>query len=171
MCYTRFRSIGPSRQRTSGQKRLGGVEGWWAGARRRTRRASNDAWPFHTEADLAQIHDLYSLRGPALSLNLQPHYNGAPAQDFAACRVDEDGNRVISQLRWGSSACLGKRRPGETRAASMPGQRFPTRRLQVIVPDHHRVSRYFLKRDKNDVTQTASSEYPESSPMAWTTSV
>ena len=48
-----------------------------------------------------QIHDLYSLRGPSLPLNLQPHYNGAPAQDFAACRLDEDGNRTIAQLRWG----------------------------------------------------------------------
>ena len=48
-----------------------------------------------------QIHDLYSLRGTELSLNLQPHYNGAPGQDFAACRLDEDGNRTIAQLRWG----------------------------------------------------------------------
>ena len=48
-----------------------------------------------------QIHDLYSLRGPALPLNLQPRYNGAPAQDFAACRLDEDGNRAVAQLRWG----------------------------------------------------------------------
>ena len=48
-----------------------------------------------------QIHDLYSLREPGLPLNLQPHYNGAPAQDFAACRLDEDGNRAIAQLRWG----------------------------------------------------------------------
>ncbi len=48
-----------------------------------------------------EIHDLYSLKEPALRLNLQAHYNGAPAQDFAACRLDEDGNRAIAQLRWG----------------------------------------------------------------------
>ena len=48
-----------------------------------------------------QIHNLYSLRGPGLPLNLQPHYDGAPAQHFAACRLDEDGNRAIAQLRWG----------------------------------------------------------------------
>ncbi len=48
-----------------------------------------------------QIHQLYSLRGPELPLNLQPRYNGAPSQDFAACRLDEDGNRAIAQLRWG----------------------------------------------------------------------
>ena len=46
-----------------------------------------------------RIHDLYSLTG--LPLNLQPRYNGAPAQDFAACRLDDDGNRAIAQLRWG----------------------------------------------------------------------
>ena len=40
-----------------------------------------------------QIHDLYSLTGSSLPLNLQPRYNGAPAQDFAACRLDQDGNR------------------------------------------------------------------------------
>lgn len=48
-----------------------------------------------------QIHDLYSMRASALLLNLQPRYNGAQAQDFAACRIDEDGNRTIAQLRWG----------------------------------------------------------------------
>ena len=48
-----------------------------------------------------EIHYLYSLTGPGLPLNLQPRYNGAPAQDFAACRLDEDGNRAIAQLRWG----------------------------------------------------------------------
>ena len=36
-----------------------------------------------------------------LPLSLQPHYNGAPGQDFTTCRLDEDGNRAIAQLRWG----------------------------------------------------------------------
>lgn len=48
-----------------------------------------------------QIHDLYSLGGSARPLNLQPRYNGAPGQDFAACRLDEGGDRTIVQLRWG----------------------------------------------------------------------
>ena len=62
-----------------------------------------------------QIHDLYSLRGPSLPLNLQPHYNGAPAQDFAACRLDEDGNR-------GSSTWSVNLAPVPTRGApSVPG--------------------------------------------------
>ena len=48
-----------------------------------------------------QIHELYSPSGPGLPLNLQPRYNGAPAQDFAACRLEDDGNRAVAQLRWG----------------------------------------------------------------------
>ena len=48
-----------------------------------------------------QIHDLYRVMGPSLSLNLQPRYNGAPGQDFAACRLEEDGNHAIAHLRWG----------------------------------------------------------------------
>ena len=48
-----------------------------------------------------QIHDLYSLKGSPLPLNLQPRYNVAPAQEFVACRLDEDGNRAIAQLQWG----------------------------------------------------------------------
>ena len=47
-----------------------------------------------------QIHDLYSLTGPPLPLNLQPRYHGAPGQDFTACRLDEDGTRAVAQLRW-----------------------------------------------------------------------
>ena len=38
---------------------------------------------------------------PAPSLNLQPRCYGAPAQDFAACRLDDDWNRFIAKLRWG----------------------------------------------------------------------
>ena len=48
-----------------------------------------------------QIHDLYSLTGSALALNLRLRYNGAPLQDFAACRLDKDGSRAIVSLRWG----------------------------------------------------------------------
>lgn len=48
-----------------------------------------------------QIHDLYALTPTPPPLNLQPRYNGAPAQYFAACRLDESSNRAIAQLRWG----------------------------------------------------------------------
>ena len=48
-----------------------------------------------------EIHDLYGLAQPALPLELPLRYNGAPTQDFAACRLDERGRRVITRLRWG----------------------------------------------------------------------
>ena len=47
-----------------------------------------------------QIHELYSLTGAA-ALNVQPRYNGAPTQDFIACRLDATGNRSAAKLRWG----------------------------------------------------------------------
>ena len=48
----------------------------------------------------SQIHDLYSLTASVVPLN-QPRYNGAPEQEFAACRLDDGGNRTMVQLRWG----------------------------------------------------------------------
>ncbi len=49
-----------------------------------------------------EIHDLYGLKEPTLPPSLQPRYNGAPGQDFAACRFDEKGrSRVVGLLRWG----------------------------------------------------------------------
>ena len=47
-----------------------------------------------------EIHELYSLTGAA-ALNVQPRYNGAPTQDFVACRLDATGNRGAAKLRWG----------------------------------------------------------------------
>ena len=48
-----------------------------------------------------QIRDLYGLAGLAPPWSLQVRYNGAPTQDFVACRLDEVGNRAIAKLRWG----------------------------------------------------------------------
>ena len=48
-----------------------------------------------------QIHELYQLPESARPLHLQPRYNGAPVQDFAVCRLDEDGSRTLATLRWG----------------------------------------------------------------------
>lgn len=48
-----------------------------------------------------EMHDLYDVMQPALPLDLPPRYNGAPTQDFAACRLDTVGRRVIARLRWG----------------------------------------------------------------------
>ncbi|MBC9866352.1 MAG: hypothetical protein F7B06_07885 [Opitutae bacterium] len=48
-----------------------------------------------------EIHDLYSSKEPEPPPKVQARYNGAPGQDFAACRLDEKGNRVVGLLRWG----------------------------------------------------------------------
>ena len=48
-----------------------------------------------------EIHDLYDAAQPEPSMELPLRYNGAPTQEFAACRLDEDGRRVVSGLRWG----------------------------------------------------------------------
>lgn len=48
-----------------------------------------------------QIHELYDVPQPELPLELPLRYNGAPTQEFAACRLDEDGRRAVTRLRWG----------------------------------------------------------------------
>ena len=48
-----------------------------------------------------QIRDLYGLAGLAPPWSPQVRYNGAPTQDFVACRFDEVGNRTIAKLHWG----------------------------------------------------------------------
>ena len=47
------------------------------------------------------IVNLYDAAQPALPLDLPPRYNGAPTQEFAACRLDETRRRAIARLRWG----------------------------------------------------------------------
>ena len=56
---------------------------------------------FTQQLPVEEICDLYSLRGTPLPANRRTRYNGAPGQDFTACRVDEDGARAIALLRWG----------------------------------------------------------------------
>ena len=48
-----------------------------------------------------EIHQLYEVAQPELPMELPLRYNGAPTQEFAACRLDEDGRRVVTGLRWG----------------------------------------------------------------------
>ena len=48
-----------------------------------------------------ELHRLYQMPQTTAPLNLRPRYNGCPTQDFAACRLDEDGRRAITKLRWG----------------------------------------------------------------------
>ena len=48
-----------------------------------------------------QIHELYDVPQQELPMELPLRYNGAPTQEFAACRMDDDGRRVVARLRWG----------------------------------------------------------------------
>jgi len=48
-----------------------------------------------------QIGELYGVQTTPLPPDRKPRYNGAPGQDFSACRVEPDGARAIAQLRWG----------------------------------------------------------------------
>ena len=48
-----------------------------------------------------ELHDLYGLLADAPPDNMRPRWNGAPTQDFAACRLDSEGRRIASRLRWG----------------------------------------------------------------------
>ena len=49
----------------------------------------------------SQVHDLYRHKEPVAPLPLAARYNGAPTQDFAACRLDEAGRRTVVKLLWG----------------------------------------------------------------------
>ena len=48
-----------------------------------------------------ELHELYRLLLDAPPDNLRPRWNGAPTQDFAVCRLGQDGARHIARLRWG----------------------------------------------------------------------
>ena len=48
-----------------------------------------------------EIHELYDVAQPQLPMELPLRYNGAPTQAFAACRLDEEGRRAVTSLRWG----------------------------------------------------------------------
>ena len=47
-----------------------------------------------------KLHSLYRMPRQT-PLNLRARYNGAPTQEFAACRLDARGARVLTKLRWG----------------------------------------------------------------------
>ena len=48
-----------------------------------------------------QVHCLYELPPTEVPALLQPRYNGAPTQHFAACRIDAEAVRAVGLLRWG----------------------------------------------------------------------
>ena len=56
---------------------------------------------FTQQMSWSELHDLYSVYTVPQNSALLARYNGAPTQEFAACRIDESGNREISVLRWG----------------------------------------------------------------------
>ena len=56
---------------------------------------------FTQQLSEGEIHDLYDVTQPTLPMELPPRYNGAPTQDFAACRLDEQSRRIITKLHWG----------------------------------------------------------------------
>ncbi|MEJ2121956.1 MAG: SOS response-associated peptidase [Alphaproteobacteria bacterium] len=50
-------------------------------------------------ASWQEIHDYFNLLGPAQ--NVRARYNIAPTQDAPVIRLNEDGRRELSMLRWG----------------------------------------------------------------------
>lgn len=97
---------------------------------------------FTQELTWRQSRDLLRLRGAGRPRNLPLRSNDALAQGFAACRLDENGNRAIAQLRWGlvpSSAKTARwvpalSTPGAETVHARPsfGDRFRSRRCSVI---------------------------------------
>ena len=51
-----------------------------------------------TWRELCELYDLLTAVPPD---NMRPRWNGAPTQDFAACRLGPDGHRIAARLRWG----------------------------------------------------------------------
>lgn len=56
---------------------------------------------FTQQISWRELRDLYMLSGQPPAVEVETRFNGAPTQDFAVCRLDSDGDRVISLLRWG----------------------------------------------------------------------
>ncbi len=56
---------------------------------------------FTQQLTWSELHALYALATLRESFEVQPRYNGAPTQQFAVCRVDNDGGKEIASLRWG----------------------------------------------------------------------
>ena len=89
-----------------------------------------------------EIHGLYRITAPAAPLNLQPHYNGCPTQDFAVCRLDGSSARTVSKLRWGLLPTWARNRKMAARLINAPAEtvhekpafRAAFRRRRCLVP-------------------------------------
>lgn len=56
---------------------------------------------FTQQLSWSELHELYSVFTVPQDPELPARFNGAPTQEFAVCRIDEEGSREISILRWG----------------------------------------------------------------------
>ncbi len=56
---------------------------------------------FSQDVTWREIAEIYNLIREAQPFDPKVRYNGAPGQQFGVCRVDGDGNRSFSSLRWG----------------------------------------------------------------------
>lgn len=56
---------------------------------------------FTQRLDADEIREMYGIADSADAPVLQPRYNGAPTQEFAACRPEGGDGRRIVLLRWG----------------------------------------------------------------------
>ena len=74
-------------------------------------------------------------------LDLTPHYNGAPGQDFVAVR-DQGGERVLAELRWGYIPSWASNKPGARRLINArcetvhqkPSFRVAFRERRCVIP-------------------------------------
>ena len=56
---------------------------------------------FTQDLDEEELIDLYDLDSAEPRQALRSRWNGAPTQEFALCRMDHTGRRVLAQHRWG----------------------------------------------------------------------
>ena len=56
---------------------------------------------FTQDLDEEELVDLYDLDVAESQQTLRSRWNGAPTQEFAICRMDHSGRRVLARHRWG----------------------------------------------------------------------
>lgn len=97
---------------------------------------------FTQDLDEEELVDLYDLDVAESQQTLRSRWNGAPTQEFAICRVDHYGRRVLAQHRWGlvppwardpkiGSKLINARSES---ADSKPSFRAPFRRRRCLIP-------------------------------------
>ena len=56
---------------------------------------------FTQQISWRELRDLYNLSAEPEAWEIKTRYNGAPTQEFAVCRLNSQGDRSVSLLRWG----------------------------------------------------------------------